>query len=137
MRQVFKLPRRTHNFIVNNICESIDSKLDRKLLKYTYGMIHSNNITVYTIIDVLLNSKSSIFAENFRYLNFKYKLCRDDWNGDLNGLINKVRSHDVISRDQHIIVQNIRELCNIRDGIYTSVLNKREIQSIIDDICIA
>ena len=136
MRQVFKLPRRAHNFIVNGICESITIRLDRKLLKYLFNMIHSTNITVCTIVDVLLKCKASTFDENYRYLNYKYKLCRDDWSCDLNVLINKIRSYSTISYDERIIVDNVRELCSIRDDIYTTELSKLEIQIIIDALCI-
>ena len=47
MRKLFRLPYRTHNYIVCGITKDISFKLHRRLLtKFMYSMIHSDNDTV-------------------------------------------------------------------------------------------
>ncbi len=135
MRQVFKLPQRAHNFIVNGICESIVTRLDRKLLKYIYNMIHSTNYTVCCLVPSLLSCRSSVLAENYRYLSYKYTICREDWQGNIGQLINKVNDLELYTDEQHIIIDYVRELCKIRDKMLSTELTKAEIQSLIDVIC--
>ena len=43
MRKLFKLPNRTHNYIVCGIVECISIKLDRRLAKFVYSMFNSRN----------------------------------------------------------------------------------------------
>ena len=46
MRKLFGLPYRTHNYIVCGITEDISIKLHRRVTKFMYLMIHSDNDTV-------------------------------------------------------------------------------------------
>ena len=46
MRKLFKLPNRTHNYIVCGIVECISIKLDRRLAKFVYSMLNSGNLTI-------------------------------------------------------------------------------------------
>ena len=47
MRKLFKLPNRTHNYIVCGIVECISIKLDRQLAKFAHSMFNSRNLTVF------------------------------------------------------------------------------------------
>ena len=50
IRKIFKLPMRTHNYIVCGIVESVNIILDRRIAKYIFNIIDSNNTTL-NIID--------------------------------------------------------------------------------------
>ena len=50
MRKLFKLPNKTHNYIVCGIVECISVKLDRRLAKFVYSMLNSRNLTVFKLI---------------------------------------------------------------------------------------
>ena len=41
IRRIFRLPSRTHNYIVHNSIENIVVKLDRRLAKFIYSMFNS------------------------------------------------------------------------------------------------
>ena len=73
IRKLFKLPNRTHNYIVCGIveCTCISVKLDRRLAKFVYSMLNSRNSTVFKLIRLFLKSDSSTFAENVRYLKLQ------------------------------------------------------------------
>ena len=49
-------------------------KLDRRLAKFVCSMLNSWNLTVYKLIRLFLQSNSSTFAENVRYLMYKYEI---------------------------------------------------------------
>ena len=74
IRKLFKLPYRTHNYLVCGIVECITVKLDRRLAKFVHFMIHSKNSTVRELIAHFLITESSVFAENCRYLKHKYDI---------------------------------------------------------------
>ena len=74
MKKLFKLLNRTHNYIVCVIVESISIKLDRRLAKFVYSMLNSWNLTVFKLIRLFLKGNSSTFAENVRYLMYKYEI---------------------------------------------------------------
>ena len=58
LRKLFKLPNRTHNYIVCGIVECIAIKLDRRLAKVIYSMLNSINLTVFKLICLYLRSDS-------------------------------------------------------------------------------
>ena len=69
MRKLFKLPNRTHNYILCGIVECISVKLDRRLAKFVYSKL----------IRLFLKSDSSTFAENVRCLMYKYEIPNFVW----------------------------------------------------------
>ena len=59
MRKLFRLPYRTHNYIVCGITEDISIKLHRRLTKFLYSMIHSDNDTVKVMTAFFLSTEAS------------------------------------------------------------------------------
>ena len=137
MRKLFKLPNRTHNYIVCGIIECISIKLDRRLAKFVYSMLNSRNLTVFKLIRLFLQSDSSTFAENVRYLMYKYEIPIFVWERDFSDVIKYVHNKQVISPIQLSEVDSVKELCKMRDGVLFSDLSKRDIQILIDVICIS
>ena len=137
MRKLFKLPVRAHNYIVNGLCESIVVKLDRRLMKYIYNMLNSENRTIRSMMYVFIKSNSSVFAENYRYLMYKYEMCYEDWNSDLQSIIRKTYRDNDLTNRQRLNIDIIKELCSVRDSMLDTALyvSKRNIQILIDEIC--
>ena len=79
IRYIFRLSHRTHNYIVSNVGNCIIGRLDRRLCKYLYNLLHCENITVQKILKFKLLSPTSIFADNYRYLCNKYNIAHSDW----------------------------------------------------------
>ena len=50
LRKLFKLPNRTHNYIVCGIVECISIKLDRRLAKFVYSMFNSRNKLIHQLL---------------------------------------------------------------------------------------
>ena len=135
IRKIFKLPMRTHNYIVCGIVESVNTILDRRIAKYILNVINSDNTTLTSLINSFLNCESSIFAENYRYIMYKYNIPSTLWRRDFKTLILNISYTDDINDWQRINISTIQELCKMRDGILYSGLNTQEIQVLIDFIC--
>ena len=59
MRKLFRLPYRTHNYIVCGITEDIFIKLHRRVTKFMYSMLHSDNDTVRLMTAFFLSTEAS------------------------------------------------------------------------------
>ena len=56
-------------------------RLDHRLVKFIYNLLHTNNSTVQSIVNSrLLFYPSSVLRENYKYLMSKYKISHLDWN---------------------------------------------------------
>ena len=81
---IYCLPNTTYNYIIYNLDYYIMKRLDRRLVKFIYNILHTNNSTVQSIINSkLLLYPNSEFSENYKYLMSKYKLSHLDWNMSL------------------------------------------------------
>ena len=64
-------------------------RLDRRLVKYIYNLLHTNNSTVQSIVNSkLLLYPNSVLSENYKYLMSKYKISHLDWNRSLLHVLN-------------------------------------------------
>ena len=74
MRVIFCMPNTTHNYFISHLDYKIMERLDHRLVKFIYNLLHTNNSTVQSIV----NSKlwlypNSVLSENYKYLISKYK----------------------------------------------------------------
>ena len=123
---------RTHNYIVCDIVESLNIILDRRSAKYIFNVNNSYNITVTSLINTFLNCESSVFAENYRYIMYKYNIPSTLWRRDFKTLILNISYTDDINDWQMINISPIQELCKMRDGTLYSGLTTQEIEVLID-----
>ena len=80
MRKLFKLPCRTHTYIVCGITADISIKLHRRATKFMHSMIHdSDNDTVKLMTAFFLSTEASFLAENFRYIMYTYNIPMFTW----------------------------------------------------------
>ena len=74
IRKKYNFPMRTHNYIVCSIEDSVNIKSSN--CKVYFNVIHSNNISVTLLINIFLNCKSSVFADNYIYIIFPIEIIR-------------------------------------------------------------
>ena len=97
--------------------------------------MHHRNELVRLLLHVKLASANSVFAENVRYLSFRYKITREDLNKPHAVLLGNVFFFTPL----HIqsTCQTIVELCNIRDGLsFCDGLNYSNIICILNALCL-
>ena len=92
MRIIFCLPKITHNYIISHLDYNIMERLNRRLVKYIYNLLHTNNSTVQSIVNSkLLLYPNSVLSENkYKYRMSKYKISHLDWNLSLLHVLNKI-----------------------------------------------
>ena len=76
IRHIFRLPQRTHNFIVSNIRNCVIVRLDRRLCKFIYNLLHNDNLVVKQIAEYKMLSPSSTHktitnVDTFNYLEIQ------------------------------------------------------------------
>ena len=110
-------------------------RLDRRLVKFIYNLLHTNNSTVQSII----NSKLLLYHENYKYLMSKYKLSHLDWNMSLIHVLNKIEKkyHHSLSVYESSVCNTVRELCQLRDNLYSCdiCIDMTDITAMINDVC--
>ena len=67
-------------------------------------MLYSDNNVVRSVMTSKLQCPSSIIAENYRFISYKYNVYDHDWYGNINKLVKKVFS----MYEKRIIIKNNR-----------------------------
>ena len=68
IRQVFNIDYRTHNFIVYGIAGNVEIKFHKKLAKFIFNMIHSENQFVSKILMHLFKTSSSMICRKLQVI---------------------------------------------------------------------
>ena len=91
MRVIFCLPNTTHNYIISHLDYNIMERLDFRLVKFIYNLLHTNNSTVQSIVNSkLLLYPNSVPSGNYKYIVSKYKISHLDWKPRLIHVLNKI-----------------------------------------------
>lgn len=134
LRHIFRLSPRTHNYIVSILGNDLVVKLDRRLCKYVYKLIHCDNVLVKNVVKCKLYCAKSIIADNYRYLCVKYGIAHSDWNRNMNFVIKKICME--YSNHEYIIVDIIGDLIKIRDGVdHCDIINRDSVCALIEALC--
>ena len=112
MRVIFCLPNTTHNYIISHLDYNIMERLDRRLVKFIYNLLHTNNSTVQSIVNSkLLLYTNSVLSENYKYIMSKYTISHLDWNLSLLIEVPPLSVHELS------VCNTVRELCQLRDNL--------------------
>ena len=133
-RRIWKIPPTSHKYIVHNLSSDCKKLLEKRIIKFIHNALNNNNMCAQ-ILKVKLRCKNSSFADNYRYLSYKYNLTNSDWISDIGSLLAKVeiKSHSGIN---NLDVSTVKELCHMRDNSYYNILSYHDLIKLIEDICI-
>ena len=137
MRIIFCLPNTTHNYIISHLDYNIMERLDRRLVKYIYNLLHTNNSTVQSIVNSkLLLYPNSVLSENYKYIMSKYKISHLDWNLSLLHVLNKIEVPP-LSEHELSVCNTVRELCQLRDNLYSCdiYIDTTDINAMLNVVC--
>ena len=87
------------------------------------------------LIAHFLTTESSVFAENCRYLMYKYNISVFAWYGSLYDVMNCIKNIQNVSNEHASNTASIKELCKIRDKVVYSELSPLEANTLIELIC--
>ena len=139
IRQVWKIPYRTHNKFIHliNSSHSINIILEKRCIKHIWNLINSENNVYRQITQYSLYNCTTTIGENIRYFMYKYRINHSDWNGPIIVIFNKID----IYADQHTNIDDkctataVRELCETRDMYDTQFFDRGEMKVIIHNLC--
>ena len=79
--KIWKLPNLTHCNLVPVItnCLPLNIILEKRLLKFIWSIINSENRIVKNVFKFVLNNHRSVLGKIFRYQAFKYKIKCSYW----------------------------------------------------------
>ena len=134
IRHIYRLSPKTHNYIVSNIGNCIIVRLDRRLCKFIFNLMHNENSVVRQVTTYKLLCPRSTIADNYKYLCCKYRIAHADWHNNVNFLMKKIcveyTNHD------YSVCNTVRELCDIRDGVkQCDYFDNDEISILLTSLC--
>ena len=109
-RRIWKISSRTHNNLVCNISNNIDTIIDKRFVIFIYNSINHSNKTSSNILREKLLCVNSTFSLNFQYLSFKYGLTDADWYINMDNLMGKVRKKISILYPNPILCNVLKSL---------------------------
>ena len=110
MRKIFRVPYRTHNYIVCGITEDISIKLYRRVTKFMYSMIHCDNDTVRLMLTFFLSTEALFLAENFRYSMDSCNIPMFTWYKESSVLLKCIACPRSLSDFELSNINTVREL---------------------------
>ena len=92
IRQIYKLPYRTHNILINHIiqCYPNDIILEKRCIKCIWGLMNSEHILFNNIIKFSLFNMSTTIGENIKYFMYKYNITMSDWYNSFSCIDKKI-----------------------------------------------
>ena len=140
IRQIYKLPYRTHNILINHIiqCYPIDIILEKRCIKFIWGLMNSEHILFNNIIKFSLFNMSTTIGENIKYFMCKYNITMSDWYNSFSCIDKKIDVYVNRKVDMNVkyTAHAIQDLCEMRDIHNFELFDNAEIEQFIQYLCI-
>ena len=139
MRQVWKLPYRTHCQIVSNLSSKLCEfhMLIKRNLNFALKCINHSIAFVKYLFTCAMNSDKSVFQRNVKFCCQNLDLMIYDELTDVDNDIIFIKCEQLCKTQNALnLTHSVKELSLIRDNVAFSVINSSEAKMIIDDICI-
>ena len=130
VRKVWRVPWTTHSDLLPHLAGIMPPELffEKRAISFIKLLLNSNNSVVNMITGMGLYGSHSIIGQNFKYLNVKYDLSKNNvtksWDRTCQSQTNKIR-----------LSEQIKELCYLRDRVQNHLLDRAEIKNLIDILC--
>ena len=134
-RRIWKLPNTAHNRIIHNIASNIHIILEKRLIKFIHSSLNGNEMCKQ-ILCVKLRCKKSSFAENYRYLSWKYNFSDCDWFTNVAYLTGKVKIKQLLLYPVSHDASVLHDLCGMRDDDFCGIFTTAQLKQLIIDISV-
>ena len=134
-RRIWKLPNTSHNRIIHNIASNIYIILEKQLVKFIHSALNGDEMCMQ-ILCVKLRCKVSPFAENHRYLSWKYNFSGCDWFTNIAYLMDKVKLKQLLLHPVTHDASVLHDLCGMRDDDFCGIFTTAQLKQLITDISI-
>ena len=96
----------------------------------------NGNIVCRQILLEKLRCKKSFFAENYRYLSWKYNFSDYDWYTNIAYLMGNVKIKQKLLYPVSHDATVLHDLCSMRDDYFCKMFAKTQLDQLIIDISI-
>ena len=136
-RIIWKLPRLTHNCIIHGLSTDISALIEKRMINFIHNALNHNSVCK-NLLYTKLRCRHSCFADNFRYLSYKYELCLSEWKNDVSFLMGKVKMKLNTLYPRSTLSHTVSELCEMRDEniVWNELFAYDDIVKFINYICI-
>ena len=83
-----------------------------------------------------LRCKKSFFAENYKYISWKYNISDCDWYTNITCLMGEVKIKQQLLYPVSHDASVLHDLCSMRDDDFCKMFNKTQLDQLIIDISI-
>ena len=107
------------------------------MINFIHNALNHNGVCK-NLLYTKLRCRHSCFADNFRYLSYKYELCLSEWKNDVSFLMGKVKMKLNTLYPRSTLSHTVSELCEMRDEniVWNELFAYDDIVKFIDYICI-
>ena len=113
-RRIWKLPRLTHYCNIHGLSTDINALTEKRMINCIHNALNHNSVCK-NLLYTKLRCRHSCFADNFRYLSYKYELCLSEWKNDVSFLMGKVKMKLNTLYPRSTLSHTVSELCEMRD----------------------
>ena len=136
IRRLWKLPNTNHCNLLHTInnCLPIDVILEKRCAKFVWSCINSKNNIVKSISTSATSNPFSDFADNYKYITYKYKIPVRAWRLPICHIFKLfdvyIENHVEHSHYGYMI----RELC-LQRNCESFILTSTELSMLIEYLC--
>ena len=133
-RCMFKLPFHKHNFTINGLDDTIEIRLHKKSVRFTYNLLNSSN-------NVICNAKAfrfnnySILSEKFQILMLPLQgdyMTIFDWHVNVDVIMKHINNYYIKLTEEHVvIIENVQNLIELRDDL----TSRSDISKLLFELC--
>ena len=130
IRRVWRVPWRTHCNMLPHLADVMAPELwfMKRAINFANLALFSTNDTVRYISNMGIHNSNSIFGGNVRFLDYSYHM-----NG--KNVLGKWKSVCEDEADIIRVVEQVKELCKMRDRFNEEFLNSEQCSQIIEFLC--
>ena len=107
------------------------------MINFIHNAFNHNSVCT-NLLYTKLRCRHSCFADNFRFLSYKYELCLSEWKNDVSFLMGKVQMKLNTLYPRSTLSHTVSELCEMSDEniVWNELFAYDDIVKFIDYICI-
>jgi hypothetical protein len=138
IRQLFKIPWRTHNVLLNLICDDIpiEAQLHKRFIKFLVNIINSSNECVNICGNLALNGSCSQVSKSINYVCHQYGICKYKSVSNLMSIINADVASN-IDENVYMTASIIQDFIAFKEysSVYSAGMYTEDLNNIISYLC--
>ena len=107
--------------------------IEKRIIKCIHSPLNGN-LVCRQIVLMKLQCKKSSFAENYKYVSWKYNFSNCDWNTNITCLMGNVKIKQRLLYPVSHSASVKHDVCSMRDDDFCTTFNKTQLDQLNIDI---